>query len=258
MRTKRAAGNLVELFSGIQGEGPNVGRRQLFLRLAGCNRHCAYCDQPEARTVPQQALLELSPGMRDFRQVPNPVAADTVARAVRRLHRPVGLHHALAVTGGEPLLQEAFLAALLPRVRAAGLRVLLETNGTKPEVFRTLLPDVDIVSMDLKLPSATGQPMPIRAHRRFLRLAVRHGLDLTVKAVVASATTCSELRRAARIVAAVKRSVPFVLQPVTAVAGQRGPRPPRPEALLALQEAAARELADVRVIPQTHKITGQR
>ena len=47
-------GNVVEIFSGIQGEGIHVGRRQIFLRLAGCNLRCDYCDQPEARRIPRQ------------------------------------------------------------------------------------------------------------------------------------------------------------------------------------------------------------
>ena len=185
----------------------------------------------------------------------NPLSLKDVERAVSQLHRPPGLHHALAVTGGEPLLQAEFLAELLPRLHLRGLKILLETNGTRPDALRVLLPCLDIVSMDFKLRSATGRPAPMKAHKRFLRLAVRHGIEIYVKAVVAQGTGLGEIVRAARLIARVKRSVPLVIQPASA----RGKiRAPRPERLLALQESAVRFLRDVRVIPQTHKIMGQR
>ena len=250
-------GNAVEIFSGIQGEGAHVGERQIFLRLAGCNRDCAYCDQPEARTIPLQAMIEIAPGGREFMALPNPLRAETVARAIRMLD-DARLHRALAVTGGEPLLQAGFLGALLPAVRESGLPVLLETNGTRPDALAALLPRVDIVSMDLKLKSATGRSMPVSLHERFLRTAAAADVELVVKAVVVKTTTLREIRRAAKLVASVAPDAPLVLQPVTPVRKRGGPRPPSPEWMLRLQEIAATVLRDVRVIPQTHKMTGQR
>lgn len=251
------SGWVVELFSGIQGEGVHVGRRHLFLRLAGCNLACDYCDQPEARRAPRRALIERTAGRRDFARVANPMDAAALARAVGRLCRTPGLHQALALTGGEPLMQAAFLAELLPRLRPLRLPVLLETNGTRVAECARLRGLIDIVSMDFKLPSATGRPMPEQAHAAFLRAAVRQGGEVYVKAVVARDTTEAEIRRVARAIAKVKDSVPLILQPVTP-RGARGPKPPAPEALLRLQECAARSLRNVRVIPQTHKIVKQR
>lgn len=260
-----AFGRVVELFSGVQGEGIHVGERHIFLRLAGCNLACRYCDQPEARRIPRLALIEQTPGRRDFTSTPNPIPAADLARAVLALHHPRRLHRALAVTGGEPLLQADFLADLLPRLRRRGLRVLLETNGALPDALRALLPCLDIVSMDLKLRSATGRPMPARAHEKFLRLAIRRGIEVYAKAVVTSSTTLREIGRAAALIARVKKSVPLVLQPVCPPSDRRntrmpasGTRPPGPDDMLRLQETAARFLYNVRVIPQTHKIMGQR
>ena len=250
-------GNVVEIFSGIQGEGTHVGRRHIFLRLAGCDFDCDYCDQPEARNVPREALIEINPGRRNFVALPNPLSAQVAARAVLMLHYPPGLHEALAVTGGEPLMQPKFLAAVLTALRPHGIKVLLETNGTRPEALRALRHLIDIVSMDFKLRSATGRRMPVTAHRRFLRVAARHGAEVYVKAVVSSATTAREVEAAARTILRVRKPVPLVLQPVTC-SGRRSPKPPTAERLLELQAAAARILPDVRVIPQTHKMIGQR
>jgi len=250
-------GNIVEIFSGIQGEGTHVGERQIFLRLAGCNRKCDYCDQPEARTIPLEAMIEIAPGGREFMALPNPLRTETVARAIRMLNDE-RLHRALAVTGGEPLLQAGFLGALLPDVRRTGLPVLLETNGTRPDDLAPLLPHVNIVSMDLKLKSATGRPMPVRLHERFLRTAAAADVEMIVKAVVVKTTTLREIRRAAKLVASAAQDAPLVLQPVTPVLKRGGARPPSPQIVLRLQDAAAAVLRDVRVIPQTHKMTGQR
>lgn len=247
---------LVEIFSSIQGEGIHVGRRQIFLRLAGCNLSCPYCDQPEARTVPKTCLVEQTPGARDFVKLPNPVTVQKATDAVLALNRAVR-HHAVAITGGEPLLRPEFLAALLPRIRRGKLRILLETNATRPNAMRALLPALDIVSIDIKLKSATGRRMPAGQHRACLRLAARARVEAYVKAVVTEKTTTREIASAAKLIRQVKRTVPLILQPVT-YTQKNSLKPPSPEAMLQLQNAAARLLTDVRVIPQTHKMTGQR
>lgn len=40
---------IFEVFSSIQGEGKLIGRRQIFIRFAGCNLDCVYCDTPESK-----------------------------------------------------------------------------------------------------------------------------------------------------------------------------------------------------------------
>ena len=155
-------------------------------------------------------------------------------------------------------MQAGFLAALLPILRRAGLRVLLETNGTRPAEFRALRHLVDIVSMDFKLRSATGRAMPAKAHREFLRLAARGGREVYVKAVVSSRTTGAEIARAARLIAAIRRSVPLVLQPVTRRGRRNSGRRRTRRGCSNSRRPPAKVLPDVRVIPQTHKIIGQR
>ena len=79
-----------EVFSAIQGEGAHVGRRQVFLRLAGCNIRCTYCDQPEALELrPGPCRIELTPGRRDWQVVSSPLPLGAVVDAVDRLWRRV-------------------------------------------------------------------------------------------------------------------------------------------------------------------------
>lgn len=249
-------GNLVEIFSGIQGEGIHVGERHLFVRLAGCDFNCDYCDQPEAKKVPKHFTAECSAGRRDFTKYPNPVDAGRAVVLIRTLWKDTP-HRLLALTGGEPLMQPKFLSALLPSLRQDGIPVLLETNGSRPRELRMLLALFDVVSMDLKLRSATGRPFPRKKHEQFIGIAASAGLSLYSKIVVTSKTSDKEITEAARLVARAGSEIPFVIQPLTS-GRRRDGMPPSPGQLLRLQEVAAEILQDVRVIPQTHKMIGQR
>ncbi len=237
---------IVEVFSSIQGEGRYVGCRQVFVRLAGCNLACDYCDTPGSRGGAAAGRVEAAPGRRDFFTVANPVPAGALAGYVNSLLREP--HHSVSLTGGEPLCQAAELADLVPRL--AGRRYL-ETNGTMPDELAVVLPHIDIVSMDVKLPSTAGREW-WDEHERFLRLASTR--EVYVKMVLTGATGDEEFRRALSLVAAVDRRIPVVLQPVTPVGSVTGIAP---EDVLRLLAAALDVVDDVRVIPQTHKMMGQ-
>jgi len=251
---------LVEVFSGIQGEGLFVGERQLFVRFAGCNLECDYCDTPDSRTIPLLCTVERGPGLRTFDHFDNPVSVAQLGDWLVRLDRPRGLHHSVSLTGGEPLLHDHFLAALLPALTDQGLSRYLETNGTLPEALSMLLPHLDYVAMDIKLPSATGRPAKWDEHHECLQLLVNHrtrdGRPITfTKAVVASGTTNEEIVHAARLVAEIAPAIPLVIQPVT---GNAKVTAPTAGQVLSLQAEARSYLQTVRVIPQTHKLIGQR
>jgi len=100
-----------EIFRSIQGETTRVGLVMWFVRVAGCDLSCVYCDTPEARRP--DAGREMSV----------PEILDAVARPP--------LPYCM-ITGGEPLLQldevNALAAALIDR----GCEVLIETSGAHP------------------------------------------------------------------------------------------------------------------------------
>jgi len=97
-----------EIFKSIQGESTFAGLPCVFIRLAGCDMKCTWCDTPYAR-VPDGAL-DLS-------------VEEIVAKA-----RFYGCHLA-EITGGEPLQQKDTLS-LASALLDDGFRVLVETNGS--------------------------------------------------------------------------------------------------------------------------------
>lgn len=236
---------LREVFSSIQGEGPYVGCRHLFVRFAGCNLACRYCDTP--RDIPANCRVEVQPGSREVVRIPNPLTPEEVAVLATGLGLPQ--HHAVSLTGGEPLLYPEYLRELVPLLRGARRGIYLETNGTLPDALAAVIDLVDVVAMDVKLPSVSGLSPLWEKHRDFAKIAQRK--EVIVKAVVSRRTPVAEVLTAAEIAEMV--GAPLVLQPITT--GDRTLRPTAEE-LLRLQARALAVARDVRVIPQVHRFCG--
>lgn len=250
MVARKSAASLSEIYSAIQGEGPAVGERQVLVRLAGCNRSCRYCD---TETDPPRACrAERHPGLRDWQSLPNPVSSGSALDAIERLASALR-HEAVAWTGGEPLLAPRFLRAVIPPLRAKGLRQDLHTNSSLPAELAPLLGLFDTITADVKLPSATGEHLDWEQTGRFLKLA--RGKLAAVKMVVARGMPREEFERALELVAGSAPAATVVLQPVTLVASLS--QPPEPAEVLAWQARALRTSRRVLVIPQTHKLIGQ-
>jgi len=247
------SGYIYEIFSGIQGEGLLVGERQIFIRFAGCNLGCAFCDTPHARTPVETSRIERTAGARDFLSARNPLSARDVLAYVERLETSPRIHHSIALTGGEPLVQAEFVGHVARELKKRGFSVLLETNGSLPDALPAVIPFVDVVSMDIKLPNAAGGPDLLARHELFLRRAASAGVY--VKIVVTSSTSTDELLQAARMVGAINPAIPLVLQPVTPLSGVLSPS--AAQVLEWQAQFAVANLHNVRVIPQCHKIIGQ-
>jgi organic radical activating enzyme len=256
LETKLTA-RLVEIFSAIQGEGLNVGTRQIFVRFAMCDLRCKFCDSAHTWGIPSQCRIERTPGARDFETHSNPVPGSLLLKWVERQNQP-GLHDSLTLTGGEPLLHAPFLVEFLPLLQHfTPLPIYLETGGHRPEQLAMVLPYLDSVGMDIKLKSVSGEEH-WQAHAEFLQLCHKSSVEVFVKLIVDCKTDSSELEQAAQLVAQVSPQIPVFLQPVTPLEGsnQHG-RVPAPEQVLAWQALMKRTLASVRVVPQTHKMMDQ-
>lgn len=237
--------DLIELFSSVQGEGPLCGRRQVFLRVAGCNLVCAYCDtefRPQA-----SCRVETVPASGRFISWPNPVTLDQVLTQIDTWQSDFpGLHHSISLTGGEPLHSVSTLLPWLAPLRKR-LPLYLETNGTLPDALEQILEQVDFIAADIKLASVCGVPTPWDTHRRFLALAGNR--LLCVKVVVDAATGPDEVRQAAQLMKEGGHTIDLILQPRT-----HADDIPVPAAHLFMLQAAASALYPrVRILPQLHR-----
>ncbi|PPS42860.1 7-carboxy-7-deazaguanine synthase QueE [Chroococcidiopsis sp. TS-821] len=252
---------LIEVFSAIQGEGLNVGTRQIFIRFALCDLRCHFCDSAHTWSVPRTYRVERSPGLRDFETYDNPVALDLLLQWVQRLNTP-GLHDSISLTGGEPLLHSAFLVQFLPQVqKSTGLPIYLESGGHRPQQLAMVLPHLNSVGMDFKLPSVSGENY-WQEHAEFLQRCYKSDVEVFIKVIVSAATDVAELHRAAELVAAVDPEIVLFLQPVTPLAStqqhsQTDFAAPTPAQVLTWQAEMKRLLKHVRVVPQTHKMLNQ-
>ncbi len=243
-----------EIFSSAQGEGINIGRRQLFVRFCGCHRHCLYCDTPVTRTA--SIAVECKPGSGRFTHVTNPVTDERLLDILAARNRPEFAHDDLFITGGEPLLQSDFLAAFLPEARnRLMLPVHLETSGDLPEPFAIVVEWVDHVLMDIKLPSVTGEHETWDRHRAFLGIIEDRHTAATIKLVIGADTSEADLALATDIIRDSGSQAGVVLQPMTA--SSRSDAIPTAEQVLRWQSQMAGALGrSVRIIPQCHKLMG--
>jgi 7-carboxy-7-deazaguanine synthase len=101
---------LIEIYKSIQGESSFAGVPCIFVRLAGCNLRCAWCDSEYTFTGGYK------------------LSEDEVVAEIEKL-APVKL---VEFTGGEPLLQEKELIPLMERLLGQGYELMIETSGERP------------------------------------------------------------------------------------------------------------------------------
>ena len=237
--------NVIEIFSSVQGEGKYLGCRQIFVRLTDCNLSCAYCDTNFIRA--DFCKVETSAGSMIFRNEKNPLDAAQVAEVIKQFSDEVPTQ-AVSFTGGEPLIHWQFIRDVASAIKNSGVKIFLETNGTLCDEFEKISDVVDIVSMDIKLPSVIGRNL-FSLHEKFLQSARER--DLYIKIVVTGETTPKEFLAAVDLISRVSKELLLILQPVTPVGKVSAISA---EKILSFQAAALQKLKNVRVIPQTHKI----
>lgn len=220
------------------------------MRFTGCNLRCRFCDTERAFPRAEACALFDRTGKKQEISLANPPKPEDLLNHLKRLDSPP-IHPFLSFTGGEPLLHSSYLARILPRVKERlGIKVLLETNGTLASRLKEILPWVDLISMDLKIPSSTGERDLRGEHSSFLKAAGEK--DLYCKVVLTDRFRMEELGSLLSLPA--ERPLPLVLQPVSPV--KEGVRPPSSALLLEAQERLSAAFHPVRIIPQIHPLLG--
>ncbi len=238
--------SLIEIFSSLQGEGPRLGERHLFIRFQDCELSCKFCDTPLSFVENRFCRVESPPFSKKFRHLSNPLTASQLTNLLSDFHENI-----LVLTGGEPLQKSSFLKEWLPQV-SPRFKILLETAGIHVNEFKDIAEWIDIVSMDLKLPSSTGMHPWWREHEAFLKAV--QDKDVYVKIIVTSETTEEDMVKAVHLVKSINEKTPFIIQPASAFGRFRAT--PSLEQISHWQEMVLEKLEDVRVIPQMHKVLG--
>ena len=159
-----------EVFDSLQGEGPFCCRRALFVRLAGCNLRCPFCDTKYSLDPRAGKKLD-------------------IGGLVERI--AAGGYGLVVFTGGEPLLQRSALNAAVEAIQ--GLEepplVQLETNGTLPppgpgEPLRSAYFVVSPKDVPVSVPGARTRPEWIRfareTGRAFFKFLVAGENDVSI------------------------------------------------------------------------------
>ena len=209
-----------EIFKSIQGEGPYVGYKQLFVRFCKCNLNCKYCDTDfdinDAKEFSSEELVKIINDSNDC--------------------------HSVSFTGGEPLLDVDFLKELLPKIN---LPVYLETNGTLYKELSEIVDFVAYISSDIKLSSCTGLKPLWREHENFFEIGKQK--ILFAKVVFDENITDEEVFKMCSLVK--KFDIELILQPMMkgkllAVSSEKMEK---------VLDSCLEIYKKVRLIPQVHK-----
>lgn len=232
MDDNRSIADILEIFSSVQGEGPFMGTKQIFIRFAKCNLKCRFCD-----------LENIFPS-KEF-------SVNKILSIIKQICYNSGEHHSVSLTGGEPLLYREYLKVLLPKIKETGVKIYLDTNSTLPNHLRDVIDMIDIVAIDFKLPSSTGDKAYWKEHKEFIDIARKK--NCFIKVVITNQTKESDIKKAIDIAAAVDNKILMVLQPVWPI---RDIERAKSKLLFDYLFLAEKKLENVRIIPQMHKILG--
>lgn len=132
-----------EIFKTVQGEGPHAGRPAYFIRLAGCNLRCYFCDTDfESQYENKLTLTQIMQQMNKLSDGSN-----------------IGL---VVITGGEPLLQN--IVPLIKLLRKSSFDVQVETAGT------VWLPELEEMAYFLSTEFLVCSPKTPTVHPRIAEL----------------------------------------------------------------------------------------
>lgn len=246
--------SLSEVFCSFQGEGPFAGEPTLFVRTSGCPIRCRYCDSSYTYVAPQSVeLRDLSDSL--VASIKNPVDVAALLRVL-----PSSLLSGMrwvSLTGGEPLLHPSFAEELFVAMKSKGLLTHLETAALAPDALSSILPQLDHLSMDWKLPSTLlGNCDHGDLHEACLELALRQGVETTVKIVLTAGITDDEWAACVARLAKYRARCLLLLQPVSP-ALQETRTVPKAKLLRLAQDVMSRGFR-IRVMPQLHKEIGLR
>jgi len=203
----------------LQGEGAHAGRPAIFIRTAGCDSRCEWCDTPYAKTTDGCRMLHV----------------EEILQEVEALSKTCSL---IIITGGNPAIQN--LAYLVARLKSARKEIHIETQGTRIPFW---FDRADLVTICPKI--RTPEDIP-KVHN-----AITKARDLSPIQLKYVVFTESDYQTA-RELAMGWKNVPFVFQP-----GWDPKTNTYPFGLAELANRVAKDSflpSNVRFMPQLHRI----
>ncbi|MED4584499.1 7-carboxy-7-deazaguanine synthase QueE [Brevibacillus choshinensis] len=220
----------------IQGEGMVIGQKTMFVRTAGCDYRCSWCDS--AFTWDGTARNEIKQ-----------MTAEEIWEELSLLGGDCFSH--VTISGGNPALLES-IGGLVELLKAHGIRSAVETQGSK---WQDWLTQIDDVTISPKPPSSGMQTDFDVLDRIVANLLKANHTGVSLKVVVFDETDFEYARSIHRRYP----SIPFYLQPGNADLVEANTAELRVKLLetfewLINMAMAAPDLNDVKVLPQLHAL----
>jgi organic radical activating enzyme len=127
--------NIKEVFFSYQAEGLYIGSPTLFIRFAGCNLNCYYCDTKYAKKILRKDKVD----------------TETVVKEVLRYIKKYKPEF-ISLTGGEPLLQKGLSQFVKKIKEKCKIKIYLETNASLVKQFNDIVDLIDVCVVNLKIP----------------------------------------------------------------------------------------------------------
>ena len=188
---------IIEIFSSFQGEGLLIGQRQIFVRFAGCNLNCSYCDTNDSKSEKSGTLM-------------------TCAEVVDEIKKLLTLDcDTISFTGGEPSLYPEFISEV---ARNFDLNIMLETNGTLPDNI-ALIDRLDMVSLDIKLPEHFDGDFDnsiFENEIKSLNLLITNSINVYCKLVILPSTKINSFKEVVEKLSkciSSKKDIKIIIQP---------------------------------------------
>lgn len=222
-----------EVFFSYQGEGIYAGIPQIFVRFAGCNLKCNYCDTPKSLKISSYSKHFTTHALYEY-------IVDIYNQNKDKFYKQTP---SVSFTGGEPLLYADFILELKKKYLKNKFSVYMETNGSLPQQINKIYKYCDVVSMDIKFQSACKKDL-FNEHKKFLDVCKN---KVFVKTVITKDTREKEFVKAINIISKVSKKIPLVIQPASFdnVTNQK---------VLDFYSVATLKIKDVRILPQLHKL----
>ena len=224
---------IIEIFSSFQGEGVLIGQRQIFVRFAGCNLNCNYCDTKNSISKNQGILM---------------TPAEVVSKIESILTSDC---HIISFTGGEPSLYPEFINEVS---KLTNLDIMLETNGTLPENI-DLIKNLDIVSLDIKLKeqfNGSYKEDILLNEIKSLNLLIEKSINVYCKVVILPSLKIESFEEVIKKIdneITNKSNLHFIIQPSSPLNEWKN----RSNSLFEFSEIVGKYF-EVSTIPQIHKI----